>query len=93
MWSQSGKYIIPILATIVAGCTTMGTGTGSTPSGASPTVFSWESSDGVTGTMSATMPGGQPSESQSRGDRNQGTRCGDVSRSRVPAATTATVTL
>ena len=59
MWTQSGKYIIPILTTIVAGCTTMGTGTGSTPSGGSPTVFSWESSDGVTGTMSATMPGGQ----------------------------------
>ena len=59
MWTQSGKYIIPILATIVAGCTTMGTGTGSTPSGGSPTVFSWVSSDGVTRTMSAAMPGGQ----------------------------------
>ena len=59
MWTQSGKYIIQILAMIVAGCTTMGTGTGSTPSGGSPTVFSWESSDGVTGTMSATMAGGQ----------------------------------
>ena len=59
MLTQYGKYIIAILATIVAGCATMGTGTGSTPSGASPTVFSWESSDGVTGTMTATMPGGQ----------------------------------
>jgi hypothetical protein len=59
MSTQSGKWILPILATIAAGCTTMGTGTGSTPSGGSPTVFSWKSSDGVSGTMSATMPGGQ----------------------------------
>jgi len=55
MWTQFGKYSIPIAATIAAGCTTMGTGTESTPSGGSPTVFSWESSDGVTGTMSATI--------------------------------------
>lgn len=59
MWTQFGKCIIPIFAMIAAGCATMGTGTGSTPSGGSPTVFSWESSDGTTGTMSATMPGGQ----------------------------------
>ena len=58
MWTQFGKYIIPIFAVIAAGCTTMGTGTGSTPSGGTPTVFSWESSDGTSGTMSATMPGG-----------------------------------
>jgi hypothetical protein len=60
MWTQSGKCIIPILATIAVGCTTMGTGTGSTPSGGSPTVFSWKSSNGVSGTMSATMPGARP---------------------------------
>ena len=59
MWTEYGKYVVAIFATIAAGCTTMGTGTGSTPSGGSPTVFSWESADGVTGTMSATMSGGQ----------------------------------
>jgi hypothetical protein len=59
MWTEYGKYVVAIFATIAAGCTTMGTGTGSTPSGGSPTVFSWESADGLTGTMSATMPGGQ----------------------------------
>lgn len=55
---QSVKFIVPILAAIAAGCTTMGTGTGSTPSGGHPTVFNWKSSDGVSGTMTATMPGG-----------------------------------
>ena len=59
MSTQSGGWIVPLLATIAAGCTTMGTGTGSTSSGGSPTVFNWKSSDGVSGTMSATMSGGQ----------------------------------
>lgn len=59
MSTQSGRWIVPLLATIAAGCTTMGTGTGSTSSGGSPTVFNWKSSDGVSGTMSATMSGGQ----------------------------------
>jgi hypothetical protein len=57
--THSGRWIVPLLATIAAGCTTMGTGTGSTSSGGSPTVFNWKSSDGVSGTMSATMSGGQ----------------------------------
>jgi hypothetical protein len=57
MSTQFKKWIVAVLATIAAGCTTMGTGTGSTPSGGSPTVFSWESSNGVSGTMSATMSG------------------------------------
>jgi hypothetical protein len=40
-------------------CTTMGTGTGSTSSGDQPVAFGWTSKDGsVTGTMSATLPGG-----------------------------------
>jgi hypothetical protein len=52
------KWIMPGLAAIAVGCTTMGTGTGSTPSGGSPTFFSWKSSDGVSGTMSAMTPGG-----------------------------------
>ena len=59
MSTHSGRWIVPLLATIAAGCTTMGTGTGSTSSGGSPTVFNWKSSDGVSGTMSATMSGGQ----------------------------------
>jgi hypothetical protein len=42
----------------VAGCTTMGTGYGSTASGTSPVHFSWSSSDGVSGTMSATLADG-----------------------------------
>jgi hypothetical protein len=40
-------------------CTTMGTGTGSTSAGGSPVSFDWTSKDGgVTGTMTATLPGG-----------------------------------
>jgi hypothetical protein len=52
------RTMLPMLAVMACGCTTMGTGSGSTPSGASPTVFSWKSSDGVSGTMTATMSGG-----------------------------------
>jgi hypothetical protein len=48
-----------LLAAIAAGCTTMGTGSGSTPSGGSPTTFSWKSTDGVSGTISATMSNGK----------------------------------
>jgi hypothetical protein len=56
---QFGKWMAAVLVTMVAGCTTMGTGTGSTPTGGSPTVFSWTSSNGVSGTMTATLSGGQ----------------------------------
>jgi hypothetical protein len=56
---QVRSWIASVIATIAAGCTTMGTGTGSTPSGGSPTVFSWQSSNGVSGTMTATLPGGK----------------------------------
>jgi hypothetical protein len=55
---QNAALVLPLLATIAAGCTTMGTGYGSTPSGASPTTFNWKSSDGVTGTMNATLSDG-----------------------------------
>lgn len=48
-----------VVAALAAGCTTMGTGTGSTLSGANPVTFSWKSSDGVSGTMSATLSDGQ----------------------------------
>jgi hypothetical protein len=44
----------------LAACTTMGTGSGSTATGDQPVNFSWKSRDGgVTGTMSATLPGGE----------------------------------
>jgi hypothetical protein len=55
---QNVKCMLPLLAMIAAGCTTMGTGFGSTPSGASPTTFNWKSSDGVSGTMNAAMSDG-----------------------------------
>lgn len=48
-----------LLATLAAGCATMGTGIGSTSSGASPVNFSWQSSDSVSGTMNATLPDGK----------------------------------
>ena len=51
--------LLALLAAVVADCTTTGTGVGSTASGGSPTTFSWKSSDGVSGTMTATMSGGQ----------------------------------
>jgi hypothetical protein len=55
---QNVTLLLPLLAVISSGCTTMGTGFGSTPSGASPTTFSWKSSDGVSGTMNATISDG-----------------------------------
>jgi hypothetical protein len=49
------KLGLPLLAVVAAaGCTTMGTGTGSTLTGADPVTFDWKSSDDVNGTMSAT---------------------------------------
>lgn len=59
MRSHRLQLVPTLLAAIAAGCTTMGTGTGSTPSGASPTTFSWKSSDGVSGTISASMSNGK----------------------------------
>jgi hypothetical protein len=58
MKSRSLKLMLPLLVIAAAGCTTMGGGFGATPSGASPTTFSWKSSDGVTGTMNATLADG-----------------------------------
>ena len=55
---QNVKLMLPLLVAISAGCTTMGTGSGSTLSGGSATTFSWKSSDGVSGTMSATLSDG-----------------------------------
>jgi len=48
---------LPLLL-VAAGCTTMGAGTGSTPSGTDPVNFSWKSSDSVSGTMSASLSDG-----------------------------------
>ena len=53
------KLGLPLLAAIAAGCTSMGTGVGSTPSGADPVSFSWKSSDPVSGTMTATLSDGK----------------------------------
>lgn len=49
---------LPMLAVVAAGCATTGTGSGSTPTGADPVNFTWNSSDSVTGTMNATLPDG-----------------------------------
>jgi hypothetical protein len=58
MRNQNLKVLLPLLVALSAGCTTMGTGFGSTPLGASPTTFSWKSSDGNSGTMNATFSDG-----------------------------------
>ncbi len=50
---------LPVLLALGAGCTTMGTGSGSTASGADPVSFNWQSSDSVSGTMSATLADGK----------------------------------
>src|SRR3984885_8152313 len=56
---QNAALMLPLLVAMAAGCTTMGTGTGSTPSGASAATFNWKSSDGVSGTLNATLSGGK----------------------------------
>jgi hypothetical protein len=50
---------LPLLVALAAGCTTMGTGFGSTATGTSPVNFSWKSSDTVSGSMTATLSGGK----------------------------------
>ena len=50
---------LPVLIAFAAGCTTMGTGVGSTASGKNPVNFSWKSSDSVSGTMNATLSDGK----------------------------------
>jgi hypothetical protein len=56
---HNAAVMLPLLVAMAAGCTTMGTGTGSTPSGANAATFNWKSSDGVSGTINATLPGGK----------------------------------
>jgi hypothetical protein len=43
---------------VLAGCTTMGTGLGTTATGGTPVQFSWKSSNGVSGSMHAALPDG-----------------------------------
>jgi hypothetical protein len=50
---------LPLLAVLAAGCTTMGTGFGSTATGADHVNFSWKSSNSVSGTMNATLSDGK----------------------------------
>jgi hypothetical protein len=53
------KLGLPLLVILAAGCTTMGTGFGSTATGSSPVNFSWKSSDTVSGSMSASLSDGK----------------------------------
>ena len=55
---------LPLLVAMAAGCTTMGTGTGATLSGADPVTFNWKSEGGDSGTMSATAPDGKTYDGQ-----------------------------
>jgi hypothetical protein len=48
--------VVPLL--YLAGCTTMGTGYGSTAGGGNPVRFDWKSSDDVSGSMSAKLADG-----------------------------------
>src|SRR3981081_612757 len=50
---------LPLLAVLAAGRTTMGTGFGSTATGANPVNFNWKSSDSVSGTINATLSDGK----------------------------------
>jgi hypothetical protein len=53
------KLGLPLLLALATGCTTIGTGFGSTASGSDPVTFSWKSSDPVSGSMSATLTDGK----------------------------------
>ncbi len=52
------ESLLPLLAVIAVGCTTVGSGIGYTASGASGTTFSWKSANLVSGTMKATLADG-----------------------------------
>jgi hypothetical protein len=58
MTNSTLKLGLPLLFVLAAGCTTMGTGFGSTASGSSPVTFNWKSSDSVSGTMNARLSNG-----------------------------------
>jgi hypothetical protein len=59
MKHSTAKLGLPLLVALAAGCTTMGTGFGSTASGANPVNFSWKSSDSVSGSMIASLSDGK----------------------------------
>jgi hypothetical protein len=59
MKHSTAKLGLPLLVALAAGCTTMGTGFGSTASGANPVNFSWKSSDSVSGSMNASLSDGK----------------------------------
>jgi hypothetical protein len=48
-----------VLAALLAGCATMGTGFGTTAKGQNPVNFTWKSTDNVSGTMSAALSDGK----------------------------------
>lgn len=48
MTHSTVKLRLPLLVALAAGCTTMGTGYGSTASGSNPVDFSWKISDNAT---------------------------------------------
>jgi hypothetical protein len=50
------RVLLPLL--LAAGCTTMGTGYGTTATGSNPVRFNWKSSGGVDGIMYATLADG-----------------------------------
>ena len=64
MTHLTGRSGLLLLTVLAAGCTTMGTGIGSTATGTNPVNFSWKSTDGVSGTMNATVPDGVTFEGQ-----------------------------
>ena len=52
------KLGLPLLVVLATGCATMGTGSGSTSTGADRVNFAWKSSGGVSGSMNATVSNG-----------------------------------
>jgi hypothetical protein len=58
MIHSTAKLGLPLLVVLATGCTTMGTGFGSTAAGTSPVNFAWKSSDAESGTMNATLSDG-----------------------------------
>jgi hypothetical protein len=53
------KRALPSFLACAAGCTTMGTGVGSSATGATTVNFSWKSEDSISGTMNAVLAGGK----------------------------------
>jgi hypothetical protein len=49
------KLVLPVFLACAAGCTTMGTGVGSSATGATTVNFSWKSTDSISGTMNAVL--------------------------------------